>query len=938
MSEAARPYAPLSNHKVSGFVENVAGAEVIALESFTVKRRNTVYTWVLGLCCLVSVFFLARAPLSGQTADTVLAEFHPAIESRQDPLFPGLAYPRMHHPTIGLALSGGGLKGIAHIGVLKALEEANIPIDYIAGTSAGSIVGGLYALGYPVEAIDSIAQAIDYQTIFIDQPQRRNLFVSQKMQASKYLADIRFERFKPYIPISLTPGQAIGDQLVQLFLHSPYSTIQDFDHYRVPFRAVSTELETGNRRVLREGNWVEALRASSSVPMVLSPVPLDGKRLIDGGVSDNIPIDLARDIGSDFVIAVDVRAQLYQPEELQNLLLIADQVINILINANRQEVIKNADVIINPDFNNTIPPLDNEAEASIYRGYMAAKQQIPEIKRKYQRLFPESDRTFVIDTILVRGNQNLSDANIREIARTQAITYPATVTGIGINSMLRYLINSGYFADADARVIREGKGQQHSALVLRVKEHPLVHDTYLNGVTQISDSTIFHRLEVMNGIPYNPRMLKLLLTDVITRYRDQGFPMTKVDTVRWDPDGGIIQASLSEGWLGKVSYEGNRLSKEFILSREVTLEPGEIITSKGVRQSLSNLYSTELFDYVGVNFRPIPDRNRWEMRFKLREKKYQGVKLGYRVDNQRGDAGLFALEHQNFQGDGIQMLLESKIGVNDRYVQSHFSSNRFFKTYVTYDFEFGHEWHRYRLFQESTPNQNHYYNLRRTYGAFTLGHQLARLGLVNMMFKHQEVSLTGPLDLARYNAHYHLSTITLQSIIDTKDRAAFPRAGNYQKILYEIASRKLGGDIGYTKFEFASDWYFTFANRHTIHPGVRVEVGDETMPFSEWFSLGGLNSFMGLEEYEIYGSKLYLGKLEYRYMIPVSSLFNLYLFAEYDLAGITDDVLYALNKEDFFNGRGIGVGASSPVGPLRLAFGRDSRGDEAFYIYLGWDF
>lgn len=891
------------------------------------------------ILCLLGIFLLLTSgALCGQPVDSTLATYHPIIKTKKDPLFPGLTYSAVQHPTVGLALSGGGLKGIAHIGVIRALKEANIPIDYIAGTSAGSIVGGLYALGYSAEQIDSIAQAIDYQTIFIDQPQRRNLFVSQKMQASKYLADIRFDRFKLYIPMALTPGQAIGDQLVQLFLHSPYSTVQDFDNYQVPFRAVATVLETGNRWVIRQGNWVEAVRASSSVPMVLSPVPLDDKRLIDGGVSDNIPIDLAKDIGADFVIAVDVRAQLYKPGEMQNLLLIADQVINILINANRQEMIDNADVVINPDFNNEIPPMDNEAQASIYRGYLATKQKIPEIKRKYQSLFPDTNRIYSVDSLIVRGDALLTGDDVREIAQVQNLKFPTNLSGIRINSMIRFLINSGYFADAWAQIVHRDAQSDQTFLVLHVKEHPMVNQTYLNGVTQIPDSSIMHRMTIMNGIPYNPRMLKLLLTDCIAKYRARGFPMAKIDTVRWDPDGGIIQASVSEGWLGKITYQGNKLTKNFVLSREVTLKPGNIITTEEVRQSLTNLYSTELFDYVGVSFQPIASSHRWEIHFHLQEKKYEGIKLGYRVDNQRGDAGLFAVENQNFRGTGTQMLLESKIGVKDRYIQGHLSSNRFFKTYITYDVGVGHDWHQYELFQESTPNQSHYYELRRTFASFSLGHQLSRLGLVNAIFKHQAVSLTGPLGLSRYNDNYRLSTITLQSIIDTKDLAAFPTAGNHQKILYEIASKQLGGDISYTKFEFTSDWYFTFGKRHTIHPGIQVKVGDETLPYSEWFPLGGLNSFLGLQEYEIYGSKLYLGRLAYRYMIPVSSLFNMYLFAEYDLAATTEDVLYALNRKDFFNGRGIGVGASTPAGPLRIAYGRNSLGKSAFYLYWGWDF
>ena len=870
-----------------------------------------------------------------QTSDSVIAEFHLTTSLHHSKLFPGVAYPQVDRPAVGLALSGGGLKGIAHIGVLKGLAEADIPIDYITGTSSGSIVGGLYALGYSVEEIDSIAHTIDYETIFIDQPQRKNLFVSQKAQANKYLVDVRFDQLKPYIPISLTTGQAIGEQLTNLFLHSPYSTIRDFNYLQVPFRAVSTELETGERHVIQEGDWIEAVRASSSIPMVLSPVPKDGIKLIDGGVSDNIPIDLAKDIGADFVIAIDVRAKLYRPEELQNLLLVADQVINILINSSRQEVIENADVIVTPDFNEQLPETEAVVDQSIHRGYTATKNSITEIRRKYHQLLERPNTTYSVDTVSVTGNSVLTDGNIKEIARISDLQYPAPMSSASIDSTLKYLLHSGYFADVSGEVKLIDR---QNVLQISLRENPTVITTTITGVHLLDVTNVARLIQVMEDIPYNPRMLQYFLKDIISKYRGRGYGLAKVDTVQWNPTSGALAIQFSEGRLGDIRYEGNALTEEYVLAREILLKRGDYITSPKVQQTITNLYSTELFDYVSVEFSPLDEPGLWEMHVRVQEKKYQAFKFGFRIDNQRGDAGIFSLEHQNFQGTGSQFTLETKIGLRDRFLHFNYGANRFFKTYITFEFSLGHNWSQYQIFDASQTNQSPNYTIQRNIASFSLGHQIARLGLVNAIGKYQGVHIRGPANRELFNARYNLATLTLQSIVDTKDQADFPQSGNYQRILYEIASENFGSDIGYTKFAFDSDWYLTFIRRHTFHAGIQVKLGDETLPFSEWFYLGGLDSFMGLNEYEAFGTKSYVGNFEYRYRIPVSSLFNMYLFLKYDIAAITDDVLYNISRKDFFNGQGFGVGASTPAGPLRLAYGRNSLGDDAFYFYLGWEF
>jgi len=860
-----------------------------------------------------------------------------SVETKQynSTVYPGVTYQKIQRPTIGLALSGGGLKGIAHVGVLKALTENNIPIDYITGTSSGSIIGGLYALGYTIEEIDSIARAIDYETLFIDQTQRRNLFISQKEQASKYLVDVRFDSLKPYIPISITPGQGIGRELRNVYMHSPLNTVRDFDNYPVIFRSVATDLETGDRVVIRQGDWVEAIQASMAIPMVMSPVIRKGRRLIDGGVADNIPINLAKNIGADMVVAVDVRAKLYEPKELKNLLTVADQVINILMNTSREEALDNAAVVVSPDFDEELTEFENQAAEYIVRGYRAGLQKAKEIKKTYADMVISDSTAYHVDTVKISGNATLSDAHLREIIRYSRLKDRKVIHGSRIDSSLQYLIRSGYFADAVAEIKQQ---RDTTSLEFRVQERPVVNRTTISGVTLVADSIFARHFATMEGYPYNPRMLETLITRLIRKYRKRGYPLAQVDTVVWKPTSGIVTVHIAEGKVAQISVSGNTVSRDFVITREVNIDPGDFVNVKDVTRSITNIYSTGLYDYATVNFVSTSDTSGWNLVFNVVEKKYLSIRFGYKVNNQRGNAGLLTLAHQNFRGRGVKVSTEIKMGTEEAYIHGHYSSNRFFQTYITYDFALGYERDWYRIYTPENQFETRNFTLERNFVSYSLGHQIARLGLVNFTGKAQRVILDGPESQEKYNTDRMLVSLSAQSVIDTKDRTVFARTGNYQKIAYEAASKDLAGDVGYTRFQLLTEWYFTFLNRNTIHPRIHIGIMDQSVQFSEWFQLGGINSFFGLQESHIWSPKIYQGSLEYRYRLPVSSLFDINFYLRYDIAAYSEEVIHKISNSDFINGHGIGMGVTTPAGPLHLGYGKSSTGDNAFYFYFGWEF
>ncbi|MCX5642286.1 MAG: patatin-like phospholipase family protein [Candidatus Omnitrophica bacterium] len=258
-------------------------------------------------------------------------------------------------PKVGLVLSGGGARGAAHIGVLKILEQQHIAVDYIAGTSMGAVVGGLYASGLSPEEIEKEIGLIDWKDIFSDAPTRQELPFRRKNDAQKYLTGIEIgvKGRKIALPKGIMAGQKLGFLLKSLTLHT--ADIDDFDRLPIPFRAIAADIETGKMVILSRGNFAEALRASMSIPGVFSPVEIDGQLLVDGGIARNLPVDVVKQMGADVVIAVDIGSTLSKREDLNTMFDIYRQVLTVMGQQNVVEQIKligKDDCLIRPELGN----------------------------------------------------------------------------------------------------------------------------------------------------------------------------------------------------------------------------------------------------------------------------------------------------------------------------------------------------------------------------------------------------------------------------------------------------------------------------------------------------------------------------------------------------------------------------------------------------------
>lgn len=252
-----------------------------------------------------------------------------------------------NRPKVGLVLSGGGAKGFAHIGVLKVIEEAGVKIDYIGGTSMGSVIGGLYATGYNAAQIDSIFQSTNFDELINDFIPRSSKNFYEKRNDELYALVLPFNKFKVGIPEALSKGMYNFNLLSSVTRSVRYQ--RDFQNLPTPFLCIGTDIETGKQVILNKGNLAQAIIASSAFPSLFSPIMIDDRLIIDGGVTNNYPIDEVRKLGADIIIGVDVQDDLLTRKSLKDATKILVQINNLHTIEKMKENIKKTDIYVKPD-------------------------------------------------------------------------------------------------------------------------------------------------------------------------------------------------------------------------------------------------------------------------------------------------------------------------------------------------------------------------------------------------------------------------------------------------------------------------------------------------------------------------------------------------------------------------------------------------------------
>ncbi|MEX5668368.1 patatin-like phospholipase family protein [Pseudomonas neuropathica] len=376
-------------------------------------------------------------------------------------------------PKVGLVLSGGAARGLAHIGVLKALEEQGIKIDAIAGTSMGAVVGGLYASGYKIDELEKLALNIDWQAALSDAPPREDVPFRRKQDDRDFLVKQKLS-FRDDgslgLPLGVIQGQNLALLLESLLAHT--SDTRDFDKLPIPFRAVATDISNGEKVVFRKGHLPQVIRASMSIPAVFAPVELDGRLLVDGGMTDNIPLDVAREMGVDVAIVVDIGTPLRNRKQLTTVVDVLNQSITLMTRSNSEEqlaALKSSDVLIQPalaafgvtDFGKAQEMIDAGYRATrILDARLAQLKPVESQDAELNAARSPGQRTPVITAIRVENDSKVDDDIIRYYIR-QHIGEPLDLGRL--HSDMGTLYGLDYFEQVQYRVVH--KGQDHTLVI-----------------------------------------------------------------------------------------------------------------------------------------------------------------------------------------------------------------------------------------------------------------------------------------------------------------------------------------------------------------------------------------------------------------------------------------------------------------------------------------
>jgi len=319
--------------------------------------------------------------------------------------------------TVGLVLSGGGAKGFAHVGVLKALEEAGVEVDYVAGTSMGAIVGGLYASGYNARELDSVLRIYDLNGLVRDQLPRDVSSFYQKENDAKYAISLPLVSGKIELPSAVSRGQSAFNVFSQLTEH--VHTTDDFSKLPIPFFCIGTNLETGEEVVLDHGFLPEAIRASGSYPGLLTPVRIGDQVLVDGGLVDNFPVEKMMEKGVDIIIGVNVSGGLRDIEDINSLPEILMQIAGFQMYEQWDSKIELCDIYIRPELDEYTTFSFEDGQEIIVKGEeaankmkeelsaLASRQKHTEPKRSIENYLVRDD--LLIQEISIRGNRSFTD-------------------------------------------------------------------------------------------------------------------------------------------------------------------------------------------------------------------------------------------------------------------------------------------------------------------------------------------------------------------------------------------------------------------------------------------------------------------------------------------------------------------------------------------------
>lgn len=863
----------------------------------------------------------------------------------------------LKRPKVALVLSGGGSRGVSAIGALKALERADIPLDYIVGTSMGAIIGGLYASGYSTAQLERMVDTTKWDLLlsFSDQARRQDLFYDQKLAEDRSILVVRFKGFEPIIPSAYSTGQSLLNYLNLLTLQGIYHPNPSFDNLRVPFRAVATDLISGKRVVIDQGDLAEAMRATMTVPLLFSPVLKDSMQLVDGGLVSNIPTDVAQELGAQIIIVVDATSPLRPADKLNAPWEIADQIMGVVMSGKKEAELRRADLVIRPDLGDQLSTDFTRLDWIVKRGEEASERAIPAVQqllqRRSQEMFSAGDSAKPYPHPRVRIDASSLDSELSE--RMQDFVQQSTISEQDVRLFVNGFYDRGDLEHIECTV---AEYDDSTLISLKVVPNPVLTSIEVIGTNVVSFDTLLSIVKPLVGKRLNAHRATKMFEEMLAVYRDRGFSLAKIREIRFDRATGRATITIDEGVVFRRDIRGTTKTKDYIIWRELPWDEGEVFEVSKVARGIENLYATNLFEFVSVTVHTEGALNELNIvTINVRERSTELIRFGMRIDNERNIQPSLDVRDENFLGIGMELGGRAYGGQRNRGFVGEFKASRIFDTYLTFGLKGYYEYRDVNVYGNEALNSltrwnrvkvGEYRQLR-SGGSAIFGTQLERLGAVTVegrLETHRVWSISGnPLE----TESFRFASLKFGTSLDTQDRFPFPREGVSIHFFYESAFVKVKSNVGFTKIFFNYESYGTYFDRHTLRPRILFGFADETLPITEQFSLGGQSTFFGLREDDSRGRQFVVASLEYRFHVPWKIFFDTYVKARYDFGSLWA-VPEAIRLADLRHGLGLSLAFDTPIGPAEFSVGSSfyfrkdllehplSLGPVLFYFSIGY--
>lgn len=863
----------------------------------------------LLICSLAVVFLLVRLsdcnpPPKIITVPTHTVKYAGSLE-RSMP----------ERPVVKLALSGGGGRGLVHIGVLKALEDAGIQIDGITGVSIGALIGGLYATGFTPDEITKRLRIVDWSGVVFDRPERKTLLLGRKAEQSRQLFTVRLGKsLTPVVPGAISPGQHLYMNLLDITLDAPYRADGDWSDLKIPLQILTTDLHNGSGVVFRSGDTTPAMRGSLSIPLLFDPFIYDTLQLIDGGIVSNIPVEIARSNEEDIVVAVDVSAPLISHTEQLQPWHIVDQVTTILEQEADERSLKLADIVIAPELGGISFVDVKEFDKIIEVGRLAMTAKLPQLRLLLQQ------RTATVDTTFL----DFQHTSFKNSEQLELKIPPEWELNGGANvAQVRKLLAES-FRDGTVRDVWANHDSASATLILEFQRTALLRESVFEGDLLLPDSLLEHPFKMLYDKPLNYDSTGFALDKILRMYRTAGFPLATISAVDFDTLSGRLSVLIEGGRLSNVRFVGIVRVPDYWLQKEIPLQRGEPVTRQGVVKGMKNLYATGLFRSVCPVFnRTEGEEGCWILEMHVIEYaalplrfgiSYQGEQFAYQGERMLG--GVIELTFPSTLSYAERVKVHATFGQRDQeYVLSDVV-DKMFGLPLTSNFSCLYQKERRFLYDVNHDMINTY---RESRWGLNLqgGGQALSWGLLTFTARLERHENEYPERLDLYN----LTTIGGRLAIDTKDQAPFPKRGIRLESLVETSGSYLGSDKDFTRFQGTIEGFITPIHRHTVGLRFHGATADRTTPFDERFRLGGYQSFPGLHLDEIVSLIQLGGGIEYRFDLISRFIADSYLGLRFDVAGCWNDPEASIERDDWIYSSAVYFALDTFLGPFIIQWG-----------------